>query len=125
MDRYSNHTGPVHLYLIFEKSSSTNWIFSLFRTRFFTAYSLNLIFQKASTDERYRGISVINRALSKRAYKRKKNPIMLKYTMLFKYNNKIEIAFFFSFFNKVFLLFWSPTDCFTCSQTACSMYITQ
>jgi hypothetical protein len=27
---------PIHLYLIFEKSSSTNWIFSLFRTGFLT-----------------------------------------------------------------------------------------
>ena len=27
-------TNPVDLYLIFEKSSSTNWIFSLFLTEF-------------------------------------------------------------------------------------------
>ena len=32
--RFSLHGRPIHLYLIFEKSSLTNWIFSLFRTGF-------------------------------------------------------------------------------------------
>ena len=64
---------PIHLYLIFEKSSSTNWIFSLFQTgvllpvqpakinfeidfsrlklQFVELEFSNLIFQNSSTDQ--------------------------------------------------------------------------
>jgi hypothetical protein len=63
-------THPVDLYLIFEKSSSTNWIFSLQKKLIFAGYTgsknqvrnrlkiqfveldfFKLIFQKSSTDQ--------------------------------------------------------------------------